>query len=113
MATAPRTQATRRTIMVASLLVIRITLWIALRPDGFSSRPLNNTGAGRTSQYHGLRHSDKQTVLDNTGHSRQPGGQRFGIGDAPQRGIQYPVTAVRDESVAVLALPKRGAAWTS
>jgi len=55
-----------------------------------------------------LGEPDKETVLDDAGDRRQPAGQRFRLGDALQRGIEYPVPPVRDESVAILASPERG-----
>ena len=78
-----------------------------MNPSRSWSRPLNDASAGRTGEYDGLGEPDKETVLDDAGNVRQPVRQRLGIGDPLQRGIQYPVPAVRDENVAILALPQR------
>ena len=47
------------------------------------------------------------------GMADKPVGQRFRIGNPLERGIEYPVAAVRDESVAVLAPPQHAPARRS
>src|SRR5665213_3820163 len=103
MTVAPMARAMGRTIMMASLLV---------DPD-WRSRPLDDASAVRARKYDGLRHPDKETVLDDPRYTRQPLGQAPGIGDAVERGVQYPVAAIRDESVAVPALAQPGGPGTA
>src|SRR5215216_6695554 len=68
---------------------------------------LDHSNAIRSGENNRLHEPDEQPVLDHTRNGRQRQGKPFGIGNCAHRGVEYPVTAVRDENVAVFAFAQR------
>jgi hypothetical protein len=60
----------------------------------------DDTDAGVPGQYDGMRQADKETVFDHPRNGGKRAGERPRLGNPAQRGIHYPVAAVRDENVA-------------
>src|ERR1019366_117768 len=71
------------------------------------SRPFDDRDAVRSGQNGRLRETDKQTMFHDPGNARKRVRHRFRIANPAKRGVDYPVSAIRDESMAVLALPHR------
>src|SRR5450631_2632381 len=68
------------------------------------SRPLDDRDAVWSGQNGHLRETDKQTMLHDPGNARKGIRHRFRIVNPAKRGVDDPVSAIRDESMAVLAL---------
>ena len=105
--TAPRPRKRRRPAIAAAhenaewiaiMISLLLTRWLI-------ARSMTRTPAG-PAENGGLCESDEQAVLDHARNGREPVGQRLRIGDPPERCVQYPVTTVRDESVAILVEPQ-------
>src|SRR4029079_751943 len=63
---------------------------------------LDDADAARAGENSGLRQTDEQPVLYNTGNAAKLRGQRLRIGNALERGIKDPVAAVSADDVAFL-----------
>ncbi len=68
--------------------------------------PLHDTHAVRSGKNGRLRKADEQTMLHDPGNGRKRLRQRLGIANAAERGVDNPVAAIRDERMAVFALPQ-------
>ena len=55
-----------------------------------------------------MREPNEQAVLDHACNTVETLGERFRIGNPLECGIENPVPAVRDESVAILGPPQQG-----
>lgn len=51
--------------------------------------------------------ADEQAVFHHPRYRREPGGQPLWVGDSSKRGIDDPVTAIRDKSKAFFVTPQR------
>src|SRR5208283_2018724 len=71
------------------------------------SRPLDDRDAVRSGQNSGLRETDKQTMLHDPRNARKRVCHRFRVVNPPKNGVDDPVTAIRDESMAIFALSHR------
>src|SRR4029079_2731178 len=67
---------------------------------------LDDADAARAGENSGLRQTDEQPVLYNTGNAAKLRGQRLRIGNALERGIKDPVAAVSADDVAFLVPPQ-------
>src|SRR5262249_60435195 len=70
--------------------------------DDTGSTPLDDAYAARAGNHGRVREPDEQAVLDHACNAVETLGERFRIGDPLECGIENPVPAVRDESVAIL-----------
>jgi hypothetical protein len=68
------------------------------------SRPLNERHTVRPRQNSGLGHTDKQTMLHDSRDTRKRMRYRGRVVNPAERRIDDPVAAIRDESIAGLAL---------
>ena len=68
---------------------------------GAPSRPLDDAHAAGTGDHGGMRQPDEQAVLDHPGNAVETIRQRSRIRNAFECRVEYPVPAIRDESVAV------------
>src|SRR5665811_1166042 len=71
------------------------------------SRPLDDRDTVRSGENGRLRETDKKTMFHDPGNARKRIRHRFRIVDPAKRSVDDPVSAIRDESMAVLALPHR------
>src|SRR5262245_35593760 len=92
------------------LAVRLVNMKISLSGDA-GSTPLDDPYAARTSHHGGMCEPDEQAMLDHAHDAVEPIREQSRIGDPLERGIQNPVPAVRDESVAIPTPPQqRGSA---
>src|ERR1700691_2246332 len=77
------------------------------------SGPLDNTNAVRTGNNSSPGDGDKKAVSRDARNGGKPAGQSFRIGDPLQSGVEEPVPAIRDESMAVRLLAQERRSRTS
>src|SRR5215472_17559353 len=70
--------------------------------DSTGSTPLDDAHAARAGNHGRVREPNEQAVLDHACNTVETLRERFRIGDPLECGIENPVPAVRDESVAIL-----------
>src|SRR3954470_8114196 len=75
------------------------------------SGPFDHADSVRASNKGNMREPDEQAMLDHARDMGKPDGQPLRVRNSRQRGVQDEMPLVRDESVAVLAKPKRRRAW--
>src|SRR4029077_14050985 len=76
--------------------------------DDTGSTPLDDAYAARAGKHGRVREPHAQAVLDHACNTVETLGERLRIGDPLECGIENPVPAVRDESVAILGAPQQG-----
>src|SRR5258708_10796115 len=76
--------------------------------DDTGSTPLDDAYAARAGKHGRVREPNEQAVLDHACNTVETFGERFRIGHPLEYGIDNPVPAVRDASVAILAAPHAG-----
>src|SRR4051794_34314577 len=74
-------------------------------PSIAALRPFKTANSLRARQHHHVRQTDEQPVLDNARDQAQLAGQAGSIGYQAEMGIDNPVAAIGDESMAVGTIP--------
>src|SRR5258708_31618624 len=105
----PQIMAPMKSMRESELLYMSMLPDVAgLNPVGLDhphpSRPGDN---GRRDQ------ANEKPVFDHARNSRKPRPQRFGVGNALERGIEHVVPAIRDERMALPRAPQEGRPRTS